>query len=205
MKKSITFLALACLILFAGCETKRGKTVQNIKLGIKTETTASVKYAAFGQKARVEGLDTIAKLFEAASKAEAIHASNHADVLKSFMTEMDEFKPEFKVASTVENLKQTIDGETYEVNEMYPMFLQDAKSKKIKKATIESLTWALETEKKHVAMFKAALEALNSGLKYNLPFEYMVCPVCGNTYDKVTAPETCELCGSSKNLFIDMK
>ena len=118
------------MIGFTGCTTKREKTIQNIKLGIKTETNASVKYAAFGQKAWVEGLDTIAKLFEAASKAEAIHASNHAIVLKSFRAEMDDFTPQFYVKSTAENLQETIDGESYEVNTMYPMFLLDAKSKK---------------------------------------------------------------------------
>jgi len=205
MKNIILFFSLACLIAFTGCTSKREKTIQNIKQGIETETTASVKYAAFAQKARVEGLDTIAGLFEAASKAEAIHASNHAAVLETFKAEMDEFVPKFDVKSTVENLQEAIHGETYEVNSMYPVFLTDAKSKKIKKATIESLTWALETEKKHVAMFTKALEALKAKTAYNLPFEYLICPVCGNTFDKAIAPETCELCGADNALFISVK
>lgn len=205
MKKSILVFTLVYLIAFAGCTSKREKTIQNIKQGIETETTASVKYAAFGQKAWVEGLDTIAKLFEAASKAEAIHASNHAAVLKTFHTEMEEFTPNFNVKSTAENLQESIDGETYEVNTMYPMFLSDAKSKRIKKATIQSLTWALETEKKHVAMFKKALEALKTNTEYNLPFEYNICPVCGNTFDVAMLHDTCELCGASKDLFLDIK
>jgi len=204
--KSILFFAMICLIAFSGCTTKRGRTIANIKLGIETETDASVKYAAYAQKAWVEGYDTIARLFEAASKAEAIHASNHEAVLKTFVEEMEPFTPEFNVGTTLENLKETIDGESYEVNTMYPMFLKDAKSSKsIKKPTIEILTWALETEKKHLAMFTKALAALNAKTEFGLPYDFMICPVCGNTFDKVHKPDTCDLCGGSKEFFLEIK
>ena len=204
--RSILFFAMICLIAFSGCTTKRGRTIANIKLGIETETAASVKYAAYAQKAWVEGYDTIARLFEAASKAEAIHASNHEAVLKTFVEEMTPFTPEFNVGTTLENLKETIDGESYEVNTMYPMFLKDAKSSKsIKQPTIEILTWALETEKKHLAMFTKALEALNAKTEFGLPYDYMICPVCGNTFDKAHEPDTCDLCGGGKDFFLEIK
>lgn len=206
-RKIIQSLALVCLVGLISCttQTKKGKTIQNIKLGIETETTASLKYAAYSQKAWVEGLDTIAKLFAAASKSEAIHASNHASVLKTFKADMYDFVPKFSVRTTAENLQDAITDENYEVTNMYPMFLKDAKSKRIKKATIESLTWALETEKKHTAMFKKALEALNNNSEFNLAFEYKICPVCGNTFDISSVPETCELCGNSQLLFLDVR
>jgi len=206
-RKIIQFIALVCLVGLICCttQTKRGKTIQNIRLGIETETTASLKYAAYSQKAWVEGLDTIAKLFAAASKAEAIHASNHASVLKTFKADMYDFVPKFSVRTTAENLQEAITDETYEVNTMYPMFLKDAKSKSIKKATIESLTWAFETEKKHVVLFKKALEALKTNSEKNLAFEYKICPVCGNTFDSSSVPDTCELCGDSHLLFLDVK
>ena len=203
--RSFLFFALICVIAFTGCTGKQDKTIENIKLGIMKETTASAKYAAYGQNAWVEGLDTIAKLFEAASKAEEIHAYNHTLVLKSFKVDMDEFTPEFTVRSTAENLKESLEGETYEVNVMYPMFISDATTKKLKNATIESLTWALETEKKHVEMFNKALYALNNNSEYGLPFDYLVCPVCGNTFDKENLPEKCGLCSASKELFLKIE
>ncbi|MCE5330905.1 MAG: hypothetical protein LLF95_02065 [Bacteroidales bacterium] len=49
------------------------KTIENLKAGIKGETV-SAKYAVFAEHARTEGLDTIVKLFDAASKAERIQA-----------------------------------------------------------------------------------------------------------------------------------
>jgi len=204
-KKSIPFFATLCFIILSGCSTKPAKTIENIKLGIITETTVSVKYTAFAKQARVEGLDTIANLFDAASKSEAIHASNHEAVLTSYKQVMDEFVPKFNVRSTAENLQDAIDGETNEVNTMYPMFLKDAKSKSIKKETIQSLTWALETEKKHVSMFKKALEGLKTKKSFNLPFEYEICPVCGNTFDGTNIPDSCELCGDRKELFLKLK
>ena len=204
--RSILFFAMISLFAFSSCTTKRGRTIANIKLGIETETDASVKYAAYAQKAWVEGYDTIARLFEAASKAEAIHASNHEAVLKTFVEEMDPFTPKFNVGTTLENLKETINGESYEVNTMYPMFLKDAKSSKsIKKPTIEILTWALETEKKHLAMFTKALEALNAKTEFGLPYDYMICPVCGNTFDRAHEPKTCDLCGGGKDFFLEIK
>jgi rubrerythrin len=82
MKKFLFFTLLA-LFAFMGCkQAKPVRTIENLKAGIKGETTASVKYAAFAQKAREEGNDTIAKLFDAASKAESIHAVNHLKVLE---------------------------------------------------------------------------------------------------------------------------
>jgi rubrerythrin len=71
--KNILFFAFICVIALTGCnQPKPVKTIENLKAGIKGETTASAKYAAFAQKAREEGNDTIAKLFDAASKSESI-------------------------------------------------------------------------------------------------------------------------------------
>ena len=201
MKKVLLF-AIMSLIVFAGCnQPKPVKTVENLKAGIKGETTASAKYAAFAQKAREEKHDTIAKLFDAASKAESIHADNHKKALEALGEKMEDFKPEFEVKTTAENLQAAIDGESYEVATMYPQFLSDAKTEKVEKAE-KSFTWAFDTEKKHMEFYKKALEALNSKTEKTLPFEYAVCPVCGNTYDKVSMDEKCAFCQTSKDKFI---
>jgi len=177
------------------------KTIENLKVGIKRETTASAKYSAFVQKAREEGLDTIAKLFDAASKAESIHAVNHTKVLEELGEKMEAFTPEFEVKTTAENLQAAIDGESYEVSTMYVQFLADATAEKVEKAT-KSFTWANDTEKKHQQFYSNALQALNMNAEKTLPFEYAVCPVCGNTYDKANMDENCAFCQTSKDKFI---
>lgn len=201
MKKTLLFTFVSLLIL-AGCsKVKPVLTIENLKAGIKGETTASAKYAAFAEKAKAEGHDTIAKLFDAASKSEGIHAANHRKVLESLGAKMEDFKPEFEVKTTKENLQAAIDGETYETKTMYPQFLKDAKTEKVEKAT-KSFTWAFDTELKHLAFYQKALSALETKTEKTLPFEYAVCPVCGNTYDYATIDNKCAFCGTPKEKFI---
>ncbi len=200
--KNIFFIAVIGLMAFAGCtQIKPVKTIENLKAGIKGETTASAKYAAFAQKATDEGNVNIAKLFLAASKAESIHAANHRKVLEGLGEKMEDFTPEFEVKTSAENLTEAIEGEGYEVSSMYPQFLADAKAEKIEKAT-KSFTWALDTEKKHHEFYVKALEALNAMTENTLPAEYAVCPVCGNTYNSAMLDEKCAFCQTGKEKFI---
>jgi len=57
MKKNIILLlSIVALVAFTGCsQPKPVKTIENLKAGIKGETTASAKYLAFAEKARMEG------------------------------------------------------------------------------------------------------------------------------------------------------
>ena len=59
------------------------KTIENLKAAITGESTASATYAAYAAKAAQEGQPLIQKLFEAASKAESVHAANHNKDRKS--------------------------------------------------------------------------------------------------------------------------
>ena len=199
--KTYFLFALIGLIAFTGCQNAKPiKTIQNLKAGIKGESTASAKYAAFALKATEEGNLNIAKLFLAASKAEGIHAANHRKVLEGLGEKMEDFTPSFEVKSTAENLQAAIEGETYESTTMYPQFLADAKEEKADKAT-KSFNWALDTEKKHQQFYAKALQVLNSGTEKNFPNEFAVCPVCGNTYDKATLDEKCAFCQTGKDKF----
>lgn len=190
------------LFAFMGCQqSKPVKTIENLKAGIKGETTASTKYKAFANKAREEGNDTIAKLFDAASLAESIHAANHLKVLEKLGEKMEEFKPEFEVKTTAENLQAAIDGESYEVSTMYTQFLANAETEKVPDAT-KSFTWSIDTEKKHLQFYTNALNALNAKAENTLPFEYAVCPVCGNTYDKAGMDANCAFCQTPSDKFV---
>lgn len=201
MRKLLVFAVIG-LIAITGCQqTKPTKTINNLKAGIQGETTASAKYAAFSLKAGEEGFGEIAKLFEAASKAEAIHAANHKKVLVELGEKMNDFTPEFVVKTTEENLKAAIEGEGYEVSTMYPQFLADAKAEKVDKAE-KSFNWADDTEKKHHQFYLKALEALQANTVSTLPAGYMVCPVCGNTYDVAFVDESCAFCMTGKDKFI---
>lgn len=200
--RTIYLFSVIVLIALTSCnQATPTKTIENLKAGIKGETTASAKYAAFAQKAKEEGHEAISKLFAAASKAEEIHAGNHRKVLEGLGVKMDDFKPEFEVKTTAENLQAAIDGEGYEVSTMYPQFLADAKAEKAGKAE-KSFNWAFDTEKKHHEFYVKALQSLKGATENTLPVEYVVCPVCGNTYDNATIDPKCAFCQTGKEKFL---
>lgn len=203
MKKIIyaTMIMVATLLVFASCNQKPVKTIANLKEGIKGETTASAKYAAFAQKAREEGNDTIAMLFDAASKAEAIHAANHTKVLEKLGEKMESFTPEYEVKTTAENLQAAIEGEKYEETTMYPQFIKDAEAEKVPDA-VKSFIWAMDTEKKHEVFYNNSLTALQSANESVLPYGYEVCPVCGNTYAIDKVDESCAFCQTPRSKFV---
>ena len=204
MKSRSTIIAFAIIalsgLLFAGSTPK---TVTNIKEAIKGETTASAKYAAYAKKAKDEGYNKVALLFEAASKAESIHAGNHTAVLTQLGQEMDDFKPEFTVNSTKDNLQDAINGESYEVSTMYPEFLKAAQSENANLAMI-SLNYAYQTEKKHAELYKNALSQLESGNENTLADKYFVCTTCGNTYEN-DAPARCGISMTPKERFVTIR
>ena len=169
------------------------KTIQNLIAGIIGESTAGATYAAFAAQAAREGYPAIQKMFEATSKAESIHAANHARVLKQHGGALPKFKIEIEVGTTLENLAHAKAGEVYEFSEMYPAFLKDAEEEGAK-AAIVTFTQALEVEKIHAKLYQDAIDAINAGTASSLPKKYLVCPVCGDTVGEENLPEKCPIC-----------
>jgi rubrerythrin len=204
MKTIMKFIGLFIAIaLLAGCSQKPVKSIENLKAAFNGESTASAKYAAFAEKAKVEGFDTIARMFWATSKAEAIHADNHKKALEKLGEKVE--GPEigkFEILSTAENITDAIKGETYEIDTMYPEFIATAEKEKCQDAK-KSFTWAFDTEKKHQAFYKTALAALTTGSEKTLSPVWYVCPVCGNTYDLPTLASACDFCMTKKEKFIE--
>jgi rubrerythrin len=174
--------------------------IQNMHDAYKGETTAHFKYAAYSKKAKDEGHPEIALLFKAASGAEIIHANNHKVVLMKMGETIPEITPEFSVKSTAENLKEAIEGESYEFNTMYPEFITNANAAGNYMAQI-SLTYAYKVEQKHRDFYIAALAAMEAGKDNALAKIYFLCPTCGNTY-ATTAPSRCEISMTDSKLFI---
>lgn len=174
--------------------------VKNMHDAYKGETTAHFKYAAYSKKAVEEGHPEVALLFKAASEAELIHANNHKVVLIRMGEKIPEITPEFTVKSTRENLKESIEGEAYEFNTMYPEFIKNANAAGNYMSQI-SLTYAYKVEQKHRDFYIDALAALEAGADNKLAKIYYLCPTCGNTY-ATAAPSRCEISMTSSKLFI---
>lgn len=202
--RTVTRLTLFTLILvvMAGCHPKPVKTIENLKISYKIESTSSAKYAAFSDSAKAEGFDTIAVMFNAISKSGAILAANHLGVLKSFGEKVDEpVIDKFDILSTKENITGAIKYEANELDKMYTEFLKAAKKERCEEG-IKSISQALEIGKKHLEFNQRALEALNNGSENSLPAGWFVCSVCGNTYDNTSVTAVCVFCKSTPDKFL---
>ena len=158
------------------------KSEEFLKLAFAGESQANREYLAFAQKADQEGFSQAAKLFRAASEAEAVHALNHLRAMKG-------------IGSTKDNLQKAISGEKHEFQKMYPEMIKAAEDEGNKEAR-RTFNYANEVEKVHASLYESALNELGN----QDTFSYYVCPVCGYTSAK-EAPETCSVCGTKGKLF----
>lgn len=171
-------------------------TVQNLLAAFEGESNAHAKYTAFAVKADADGLHGAASLFRAAARAEQIHAANHARVIKQLGGEAKCDIHAVEVKATLENLKAALGGEQYEIDTMYPGFIDEATERK-NTAAIRTFHGALEAEKTHARLYGEAIALLVGGKMdtwIGAAREFYVCPVCGYTSETEEEHERCPVC-----------
>jgi len=158
----------------------RKMTESNLQAAFAGESQAHMRYVIFAEQAEKDGHPNVSRLFKAISFAEQVHATNHLKALGGIDT-------------TVGNLQTGINGETYEVEEMYPAFRAVAELQG-EKAAVRSTTWALEAEKVHAELYTQAQTAVKDGADMDLG-EVHICSVCGWT-GIGQKPDRCPICGA---------
>ena len=193
----LSFLVPAAVVAGAGSVTTSATTLDNLQAAFNGESNANARYLAFAKKADDEGYGEVASLFRAAAKAEEIHASNHAAVIRQMGATPVALIETGVVRSTRDNLRVAIEGETYERDIMYPEFIEAAKREK-STAALRSFTYALKVEAVHAVLYQDALRNLDllRGKKHT----YYVCPDCGNTLAELNILN-CLVCGHPKSGF----
>ena len=148
------------------------------------ESQAHMKYLIFADKAESEGYKNVARLFRAIAYAEFVHARNHLELLNG--------------KNIIDNLETAIEGETFEVEEMYPAYKAVAQLQGEKGAE-RSFNFALEAEKIHAALYREAMELVKAGKDFEDRTIY-ICPVCGYTAVG-EAPDRCPVCQAESKKF----
>ena len=166
------------------------KTEKNLQEAFAGESQANRKYLAFAKKAEADGYAMIARLFRAAAEAETVHAHAHLKVLG-------------EIKSTLENLQAAAAGEAYEYQSMYPQFITEAEEEN-QKAALNSFKWASAAEKIHNALYNKAVEYAQQGKDLPSATIYL-CPVCGNVEIGDDGDDKCEICGTRREKFIEVK
>jgi rubrerythrin len=180
----ITFSTLAALSAAAS-----GTTLQNLNAAYRGESNAANRYREFAMRADSENLKQTAKLFRAASASEEIHRKIVERAILKMGGQIDTFKlDEITPATTADNLRSAIKGETAESATMYPEFLTTARADN-EKSAIRAFNYALEAEKKHAGYFQQALDHIGA----ELPVTCYVCADCGLLLTKLPAKK-CPVC-----------
>ncbi|AFS79194.1 rubrerythrin [Gottschalkia acidurici 9a] len=174
-------------------------TAENLRSAFGGESQAHMRYKSWGEKAKQDGFPKVQILFEAISYAEEIHAKSHFRVLKDVKGEFEVTSGgAFGLGTTSENLELAAAGERFEVMEMYPGFIKEAKENG-EKGAVRSMELALEAEKTHEALYLKAKEYTDSGK--DIDFENIhVCEVCGYTSHGEMV-DKCPICNVGNDKF----
>jgi rubrerythrin len=167
--------------------------VSNLLAAYEGELNSHARYKAYAAKAEAEGMNGAASLFRAAARAEQIHASNHARVIRQMGGEAAASILPFRVESTLENLRAALGGEQDEVDSLYPKFLVHATSQ-LDTSAMRSFVWAMESEKTHARLYEDAVASMEAGPGWTQDqLEFHVCTLCGYTA-KVQEADNCPAC-----------
>ena len=171
-------------------ELKGSKTEQNLMAAFAGESQARNKYTYYAQKAREEGMEQIARIFEETARNEQEHAklwfkALHGDAMPD----------------TAANLEDAAAGENYEWTDMYARMARAAREEGFEDLA-EKFELVAQVEAAHEKRYLRLLESLKAGntFKGNAPLGWK-CRNCGYIYEGEEAPEVCPCCAHPKAYF----
>ncbi len=171
-------------------ELKGSKTEENLMAAFAGESQARNKYTYFASKARKEGYEQIAAIFEETANNEKEHA-------KIWFKELQGGE----IASTLDNLKSAADGENYEWTDMYKEFAEIAREEGFDRIA-KLFEQVGEIEKEHEQRYLKLLDSVENGLVFSKSGEKIwKCRNCGHIVIGKEAPSVCPVCNHPRSYF----
>ena len=170
-------------------ELKGSKTEQNLMTAFAGESQATNKYAYYASKAKKDGYQQIAAIFEETSMNEREHAKMWYKLLHG------------GIGTTAENLKLAAEGENYEWTDMYATFAREAREEGFEYIA-KLFEGVAQVEKEHEARYLKLLENVQGGLVFSRDGDMIwQCRNCGHIEIGKTAPEVCPVCAHPQSYF----
>ena len=168
---------------------KGTKTEANLMTAFAGESQARNKYTYYASKAKKDGYEQIAALFEETANNEKEHAKMWFKLLHG------------GIPSTEENLKDAAEGENYEWTEMYAEFAKVAREEGFDHiATLFDGVAAIEKE--HEERYRKHLGNIEEGIVFSRDGDMVwICRNCGHVHVGKAAPEVCPVCAHPKAYF----
>ena len=171
-------------------ELKGSRTEANLMAAFAGESQARNKYTYYASKARKDGYEQIAAIFEETAKNEMEHA-------KIWFKELHNGE----VPGTVENLKDAAAGENYEWTDMYAEFAKVAKEEGFTRlAYLFDAVGKIEQE--HEERYRKLVANIEEGIVFSRDGDRIwICSNCGHVHVGKNAPEICPVCAHPKAYF----
>ena len=171
-------------------ELKGSQTEKNLMKAFSGESEARNKYTYFASKAKKEGYEQIAAIFEETASNEKEHAKIWFKLL---------YGGDFP--STLENLNTAAAGENYEWTDMYDGFAKTAREE-----GFEKIAYLFEEvgkiEKEHEERYRKLIENLDEGLVFSRDGDRIwKCRNCGHIVIGKSAPAVCPVCNHPQSYF----
>ena len=171
-------------------ELKGSKTEENLMKAFAGESQARNKYTYFASKAKKDGYEQIAAIFEETANNEKEHA-------KMWYKELHGGS----VPSTIDNLKEAADGENYEWTDMYEEFAKTAEEEGFKALALK-FRQVGAIEKHHEERFRKLLKNIDDEVVFSRDEEKIwICRNCGHVVVGKKAPEICPVCAHPQSYF----
>ncbi len=171
-------------------DLKGTKTEKNLMDAFAGESQARNKYTYYASKAKKEGYEQIAAIFQETADNEKEHAKIWFKLLH-----------DGEVPTTTQNLADAANGENYEWTDMY-----DRMAKEAKEEGFDHIAYLFEAvgkiEREHEARYKKLLENIEGGLVFSKDGDAIwKCRNCGHIVIGKQAPEVCPVCNHPKSYF----
>ena len=168
---------------YAGTQTEK-----NLWEAFAGESQARNKYTYFASKAKKEGYEQIAALFE-------ITANNEKEHAKLWFKELE------GIGDTAQNLAEAAAGENYEWTDMYAGFAETAEAEGFK-ALAAKFRMVAAIEKRHEERYRALLHNVETAQVFEKSeVKVWECRNCGHIVVGTKAPELCPTCAHPKSYF----
>ena len=164
------------------------KTEANLWTAFAGESQARNKYTYFASKARKDGYEQIAAIFEET----AANEKEHAELW---------FKHLNGIGTPAENLKAAAEGENYEWTDMYAEFAKTAREEGFE-TIAKQFEGVAAIEKTHEERYRKLLKNVEDGLVFSRDGDQIwQCRNCGHIVIGKKAPAACPVCAHPQSYF----
>lgn len=171
-------------------ELKGTKTEKNLMEAFAGESQARNKYSFYASKARKEGYEQIAAIFEETAQNE----KEHAKLWFKYLHGGD-------VPDTMTNLRDAAEGENFEWTDMYDRMAAEAEEEGFTQIANRFRAVAA-IERHHEERYRRLLQNIEEGIVFSREGDTVwICRNCGHIVIGKKAPGACPVCAHPQSFF----